>query len=83
MTLSGLWMSRKDGPLASEMASEKACDGNMWEKTEKAPYSREIGFTILAIRGDPFITFASRGVQNLPKIVNGSTDRLREMQIKG
>ena len=38
------------------------------------------------IRGDPFITFAPRGgegVQKLPKFVNDSTDRLREMRTKG
>ena len=41
-------------------------------------------FSIL--RGDPFITFASRGgggVQKLPKIANGSTDRLRENANEG
>ena len=43
-------------------------------------------FAFRRVRGDPFITFASRGgggVQKLPKIANGSTDRLREMRIKG
>ena len=41
---------------------------------------------VICVRGDPFITFASRGgggAQKLPKIANGSTDRLREMRIKG
>ena len=36
----------------------------------------------LLLRDDPFITFAprgGRGVQNLPKFTNDSTDRLREM----
>ena len=38
------------------------------------------------VRGDPFITFASRGgegVQKLPKFANDSTDRLRENANKG
>ena len=44
----------------SEMASEKACNGNMWEKTGKAAYSREIGSTILAAVSPSKHSFAMR-----------------------
>ena len=45
-----------------------------------------VAYELAQRKGDPFITFASRGgggFQKLPKIANGSTDRLREMRIKG